>query len=267
MKAAVAEIHRLAGTEFNVNSTKALGEVLFERLKIQEAAGVKRVRRTQTGFATDAATLEEHYGDLPIVQKLLEYREVQKLAGTYLEPLPTYVNPRTGRVHGSFSQVSAGRAPRVERPEPPEHPGPHGARTGAARAFRAAREGCARRVGAAVRGLQPGRAQDPRAPVRRPGAREGLRGGQGHPHGDRGDGVRRDARAREPRDAEPREGDQLRPPVRDGPGAACAGHGALGARGEAVHREVLPELPEGARLDRLDAREGEERGLRRDAAR
>ena len=107
MNAAVAEIHRLAGTEFNVNSTKALGEVLFERLKIQEAAGVRRVRRTQTGFATDAATLEEHYGDVPIVQKLLEYREVQKLASTYLEPLPTYVNPRTGRVHGSFSQVSA----------------------------------------------------------------------------------------------------------------------------------------------------------------
>jgi DNA polymerase-1 len=107
MKAAVAEIHRLAGGEFNVNSTKALGEVLFERLKIQEAAGVRRVRRTQTGFATDAATLEEHYGDVPIVQKLLEYREVQKLASTYLEPLPTYVNPKTGRVHGSFSQVSA----------------------------------------------------------------------------------------------------------------------------------------------------------------
>jgi DNA polymerase-1 len=107
MKAAVAEIHRLAGCEFNVNSTKALGEVLFERLKIQEAAGVKRVRRTQTGFATDAATLEENYGDVPLVRKLLEYREAQKLMGTYLEPLPTYVNPRTGRVHGSFSQVSA----------------------------------------------------------------------------------------------------------------------------------------------------------------
>jgi DNA polymerase-1 len=107
MKAALAEIHRLAGSEFNVNSTKALGEVLFEKLKIQDAAGVKRVRRTQTGFATDHATLEEHYGDVPIVQKLLEYREVQKLASTYLEPLPTYVNPKTGRVHCSFSQVSA----------------------------------------------------------------------------------------------------------------------------------------------------------------
>ncbi|MFN0008418.1 MAG: DNA polymerase I [Planctomycetota bacterium] len=105
--AAVAEIHRLAGVEFNVNSTKALGEVLFEKLKIQEAAGVKRVRRTQTGFATDHATLEEHYADVPVVQKLLLHREIQKLVGTYLEPLPGYVNARTGRVHCSFSQVSA----------------------------------------------------------------------------------------------------------------------------------------------------------------
>ena len=105
--AAVAEIHRLAGFEFNVNSTKALGEVLFEKLKIQDAAGVKRVRRTQTGFATDHATLEEHYGDVEIVRKLLEHREIQKLVGTYLEPLPSYVNARTGRVHCSFSQVSA----------------------------------------------------------------------------------------------------------------------------------------------------------------
>jgi DNA polymerase-1 len=105
--AAVAEIHRLAGFEFNVNSTKALGEVLFEKLRIQEAAGVKRVRRTQTGFATDHATLEEHYGDVPIVRRLLEHRELQKLVGTYLEPLPAYVSARTGRVHCSFSQVSA----------------------------------------------------------------------------------------------------------------------------------------------------------------
>ncbi len=104
---AVKEIHRLAREEFNVNSTKALGEVLFEKLKIQEAAGVKKPRKTQTGWATDHATLEEHYGDVPIVQRLLEYREVQKLVGTYLEPLPSYVNPKTGRVHCSFSQVSA----------------------------------------------------------------------------------------------------------------------------------------------------------------
>jgi DNA polymerase-1 len=105
--AALKEIHRLAEGEFNVNSTKALGEVLFEKLKIHEAAGVKRPRKTQTGWATDAATLEQHYAEVEIVKRLLDYREVQKLKSTYLDTLPGYVNPRTGRVHCSFSQVVA----------------------------------------------------------------------------------------------------------------------------------------------------------------
>ncbi|TAJ21343.1 MAG: DNA polymerase I [Planctomycetota bacterium] len=100
-------IQELAGFNFNVNSTKALGEVLFEHLKIQEAAGVKKPKRTQTGWSTDAETLETSYADVPIVRKLLEYREVHKLKSTYVEALPTYVSPRTGRVHCSFSQVTA----------------------------------------------------------------------------------------------------------------------------------------------------------------
>ena len=102
-----AEIHALAGEPFNLNSTKALGEVLFEKLKIQDAAGVKRPRKTQTGYSTDAATLEQLYGDLPIVAALLEYREMQKLKSTYVDALPRYVNPKDGRVHSSFSQISA----------------------------------------------------------------------------------------------------------------------------------------------------------------
>ncbi|MCY2960689.1 MAG: DNA polymerase I [Planctomycetota bacterium] len=105
--AAVAQIHAVAGEPFNVNSTKALGEVLFEKLKIQDAAGVKRPKKTQTGYATDAATLEQYYGEVPIVVALLEYREMQKLASTYVDTLPTYVDPKDGRVHSSFSQVSA----------------------------------------------------------------------------------------------------------------------------------------------------------------
>ncbi len=96
-----------AGENFNVNSTKALGEILFERLRIQDQAGVKKVKKTQTGWATDADTLELQYGDVPIVRALLEYREVQKLKSTYVDALPQYVNPRTGRIHCSFSQVSA----------------------------------------------------------------------------------------------------------------------------------------------------------------
>jgi DNA polymerase-1 len=100
-------VQELAGRNFNLNSTKVLGEVLFEELRIQDAAGVKRPKKTKTGWATDAATLQETYGDVPIVEELLEYRELTKLVGTYVEPLPSYVNPRTGRVHCSFSQVSA----------------------------------------------------------------------------------------------------------------------------------------------------------------
>jgi DNA polymerase-1 len=96
-----------AGENFNVNSTKALGEILFEKLRIQDQAGVKRVKKTQTGWATDYDTLSLQYGDVPIVKTLLEYREVQKLKSTYVDALPQYVNRRTGRIHCSFSQVSA----------------------------------------------------------------------------------------------------------------------------------------------------------------
>ena len=103
----VKTLHELAGREFNVNSPKAIGELFFDELKIHEAAGVKRVKKTQTGYATDAETLEEHYGEVPIVQRLLEYREAQKLFSTYVDALPAYVNPRTGRIHCSFSQVVA----------------------------------------------------------------------------------------------------------------------------------------------------------------
>jgi DNA polymerase I len=107
IEAVSRSIWELAGSEFNLNSPKALGEVLFEQLKIHEAAGVKRPRRTQTGWSTDADTLEQDYGEVPLVRRLLEYREVQKLKSTYVDALPRYVNPRTGRVHCSFSQVSA----------------------------------------------------------------------------------------------------------------------------------------------------------------
>jgi DNA polymerase-1 len=101
------EVQGHAGENFNVNSTKALGEILFEKLRIQDQTGVKKVKKTQTGWATDYDTLSLAYGDVPIVKALLEYREVQKLKSTYVDTLPKSVNPRTGRIHCSFSQVSA----------------------------------------------------------------------------------------------------------------------------------------------------------------
>jgi DNA polymerase-1 len=107
VEACATAFRALAGAEVNLNSPKALGELLFEKLRIQEQAGVRRPKRTQTGWATDAETLESGYGELEIVRCLLEHREVQKLKSTYVDALPRYVNPRTGRVHCSFSQVAA----------------------------------------------------------------------------------------------------------------------------------------------------------------
>ena len=106
MEAAAEDVQDLAGERFNVNSTKVLGQILFEKLQIQVEAGVKRPKRTKTGWATDHGTLTDKYGDVPIVQRLLEYREVAKLKSTYADALPQYVNPTTGRVHCSFSQVA-----------------------------------------------------------------------------------------------------------------------------------------------------------------
>ncbi len=103
----VWDVQEHAGENFNLNSTKVLGEVLFEKLRIQDAAGVKRPKKTKTGWATDHETLTTNYGDVPIVRSLLEYREVAKLKSTYVDSLPRYVHPETGRIHCSFSQVSA----------------------------------------------------------------------------------------------------------------------------------------------------------------
>jgi len=103
----VARFEELAGGEVNLNSPKALGELFFERLRIQDQAGVRRPRRTKTGWATDFETLSSKYGEIEIVSELLAYREVQKLKSTYVDALPKYLNPDTGRVHCSFSQVTA----------------------------------------------------------------------------------------------------------------------------------------------------------------
>jgi len=107
IEAAVYDIQGFAEENFNVNSTKALGSVLFEKLRIQDDAGVKRPKRTKTGWATDHQTLTEKYGEVPIVKRLLEYRELAKLKNTYVDALPTYVDPKSGRIHCHFSQISA----------------------------------------------------------------------------------------------------------------------------------------------------------------
>ena len=99
-------IFQQAGTVFNLNSPKQLGPILFERMRIQEQAGVKRVARTTSGYRTDAETLEQ-YGGVPVVDALLEFRQIAKLRGTYVEALPEYINPETGCIHTSYHQAVA----------------------------------------------------------------------------------------------------------------------------------------------------------------
>ncbi|MBS1123286.1 MAG: polymerase [Deltaproteobacteria bacterium] len=96
-------IYEAAGTEFNIGSPKQLGELLFEKLGLE----TKGVRRTKTGWTTEAETLEALITSHPVIAPILEHRELSKLKGTYLDALPPLVNPTTGRVHTSFNQVVA----------------------------------------------------------------------------------------------------------------------------------------------------------------
>jgi DNA polymerase-1 len=93
------EIHREAGEEFNINSPKQLGAILFEKLKIGKA------KKTKTGYSTDVSVLESLSGMHPLPRLVLEYRQLYKLKSTYLDALPALVNPDTGRLHTTFNQA------------------------------------------------------------------------------------------------------------------------------------------------------------------
>jgi DNA polymerase-1 len=95
-----AEMHELAGYEFNPKSSSQLGKLLYENL------GLEGTRKTARGYSTDVYALEALAGSHPIVEKLLTYRRLSKLKDTYVDTLPQLVNPRTGRVHTSFSQTA-----------------------------------------------------------------------------------------------------------------------------------------------------------------
>jgi DNA polymerase-1 len=98
---ATAEIHRMAGDGFNINSPKQLGEVLFERLRLPAR------KKTKTGYSTDVSVLESLQGLHPIIEEILLYRQLTKLKGTYVDSLPRLINPDTGRVHTSYNQAVA----------------------------------------------------------------------------------------------------------------------------------------------------------------
>jgi DNA polymerase I len=95
-----AQIVEDAGEPFNVNSTKQMREILFDKL------GLTPQKKTKTGYSTDAASLEKLLGQHPIIEHLLRYREVEKLRGTYGEGLLAEIGP-DGRIHATFNQTVA----------------------------------------------------------------------------------------------------------------------------------------------------------------
>jgi DNA polymerase I len=95
------EIHELAGEVFTIASPKQLAQILFEKLKLPA------IRRTKTGYSTDADVLTELAIGHPLPGKVLEHRTLAKLKGTYTDALPVLVNPVTGRIHTTFNQLVA----------------------------------------------------------------------------------------------------------------------------------------------------------------
>ena len=94
-----AEIYNSVGHQFNINSPQQLSSVLFQELKLPPA------RKTKGGYSTGAPVLEELRGVHPVIEFILDYRQLAKLKSTYIDALPGLINPKTGRVHTSFSQT------------------------------------------------------------------------------------------------------------------------------------------------------------------
>lgn len=97
------EIYKLVGTEFNINSPKQLGEILFEKLKL-----VDKAKKTKTGqYATGEEVLLKLAAEHPVAKLILDYREYEKLRSTYVDALPKLVSPRDGRIHTDYRQTVA----------------------------------------------------------------------------------------------------------------------------------------------------------------
>lgn len=94
-----AEAHQLADEEFNLNSPKQLGEILFEKL------GLPVIKKTKTGYSTKASVLEKLTDKHPIIPLISEYRELAKLKSTYIDSLPPLINEKTAKIHTSFNQM------------------------------------------------------------------------------------------------------------------------------------------------------------------
>lgn len=94
-------IHQLAGEAFNINSPKQLGSILFEKL------GLPHLKKTKTGYSTDIEVLEFLRGQHPIIEQIMDYRQITKLKSTYIDGLSNIIDRRTGKVYTTFSQTTA----------------------------------------------------------------------------------------------------------------------------------------------------------------
>ncbi|MBM3710701.1 MAG: hypothetical protein FJW61_09805 [Actinobacteria bacterium] len=93
------EIFRLCDSEFNINSTQQLAQILYEKLKLQAT------KKTKTGYSTDAGALFSIYDSHPVIEKVLDYREKVKLKNTYIDVLPNLIDPLDKRVHTTYNQL------------------------------------------------------------------------------------------------------------------------------------------------------------------
>ena len=105
------EIYELAGSTFNINSPKQIGEILFEKLMLPV------IKKTKTGYSTDVEVMEKLKDQHPIVEKILRYRQIVKLKSTYIDGLLSLINSKTNRIHSSFNQTIASTG-RISSTEP-----------------------------------------------------------------------------------------------------------------------------------------------------
>ena len=196
-----AEAYELAGSNFNLGSPKQLGEILFDRMKLE--GGTK----TKTGaWATGADVLEDLAAKgIPLARTIVDWRQLTKLMGTYTNALPGYINraPAASTRATASPPSSPAASPRTIRTSRTSPSAPRTAEKSAPPSSRPRQE-------ADLGRLQPDRAPRPRPYRRYPGAQGRLRGGPRHPRHDRVRNVRRPGRGHAIRRAPPRQGDQFR---------------------------------------------------------
>jgi len=105
------EIYKLCGEEFNINSSQQLSEILYRKLKLPVT------KKTKTGFSTDAGALKAIYDSSPIIKKILDWREKTKLKNTYIDVLPTLIDPEDLRIHTTYNQLGTSTG-RISSSEP-----------------------------------------------------------------------------------------------------------------------------------------------------